>query len=71
LIFFSHGYSLSHTDLFHTDLKDFKDGYAALQLHGDAMVTPTCAPSRDSGKIFKIFKIRVKKIRVKNKIKSV
>jgi hypothetical protein len=29
------------------------------------MVTPTCAPSRDSGKIFKIFKIRVRKDHVR------
>ena len=55
-----------HTDLSHTDLKDLKDCYAALRLHRTSGATLVDAIYRvaNSVAIFKIFKIRVRRIRV-------
>ena len=70
----------SHTDLFHTDPKDFKDGYAASRLRGPHVYPffgnayaqhHRVIGEADVAKrqIFKIFKIRVRKksVRVRKK----
>ena len=56
----------SHRLFFHTDLKDYKDCYAALRLHRTSGATLVDAIYRvaNSVAIFKIFKIRVRRIRV-------